>query len=257
MRKLERLVADEPDLQICGSASTVGEAIAGIAGSHPHLLILDIRLPDGTGFEILQALDEILDQESAQGDHRSPQGDPRSPQGDQRSTQWHQRSPQIIFLTAYDEYALEAFNVAALDYLLKPVSQERFSAAIARVRQRLASQAPPEAASMRYARRFLVERRKAAYFLPVDSIRHIAADRNYALLHSDLGEFAIRATMDGLEKRLDPAEFARVSRSSIVRVAAIKEVRLSEDSNYVLVMQSGDEIECSKRYWTSALERLL
>ena len=229
LRKLERLVAGEPDLQICGSASTVGEAIAGIAGTHPQLLILDIRLPDGTGFEILQALDEILEH----------------------------RSLQIIFLTAYDEYALEAFNVAALDYLLKPVSQERFSAAIARVRERLASRATPEAASMKYARRFLVERRKAAYFLPVDSIRYIAADRNYALLYSDLGEFAIRATMDGLEKRLDPAEFARVSRSAIVRVAAIKEVRLSEDANYVLVMQSSEEIACSKKYWTSALEHLL
>jgi two-component system LytT family response regulator len=227
MRKLERLVAEEPDLQVCGSASTCAEAIAGIAASNPQLLILDIRLPDGTGFEILQALDE------------SPE----------------QRGLQIVFLTAYDEYALEAFNVAALDYLLKPVSQERFSAAIGRVRERWKVQ--PAAAEHRYARRFLVERRKAAYFLPVDSIRHIAADRNYALLYSELGEFAIRATMDGLERRLDPAEFARVSRSAIVRVGAIREVRLGEDSNYTLVIQSGEEVACSKKYWTSALERLL
>jgi two-component system LytT family response regulator len=227
MRKLERLAADEPDLEICGTAATVAEAITGIAAAHPQLLILDIRLPDGTGFEILQSLEETPDT----------------------------RSPQVIFLTAYDEYALEAFNVAALDYLLKPVSQERFSAAIARVRARLRT--TPAAPDVKYARRFLVERRKAAYFLAVDAIRHIAADRNYALLHSDLGEFAIRATMDGLEKRLDPAEFARVSRSAIVRVGAIKEVRLSEDSNYVLVMHSGEEVACSKKYWTSALERLL
>jgi two-component system, LytTR family, response regulator len=226
LRKLERMVAEEADLEVCGSASTVSEAIVGIAGKHPNLVILDIRLPDGTGFEILQALDDILD-----------------------------RSLQIVFLTAYDEYALEAFNVAALDYLLKPVSRERFSAAIERVRERLKTQ--PRAPEPRYTRRFLVERRKAAYFLPVDSVRHIVADRNYALLHSDLGEFAIRATIEGLQKRLDPAEFARVSRSAIVRVAAIKEVRLSEDSNCVLVMQSGEEIACSKKYWTSALEKLL
>jgi two-component system LytT family response regulator len=93
--------------------------------------------------------------------------------------------------------------------------------------------------------------------LPVDSIRHIGADRNYALLYTDLGEFAIRATIEGLEKRLDPTEFARVSRSAIVRVAAIKEVRRSEDSNCVLVMQSGEEIACSRKYWASALEKLL
>ena len=227
LRKLERLVAEEPDLAVCGSASTVSEAIVGIAGTRPNLVILDIRLPDGTGFEILQGLDEILEQ----------------------------RSLQTVFLTAYDEYALEAFNVAALDYMLKPVSQERFSAAIERVRERLKTETrPPEP---RYTRRFLVERRKAAYFLPVDSIRYIVADRNYALLHSDLGEFAIRATIEGLQKRLDPAEFARVSRSAIVRVAAIREVRLSEDSNCVLVMQSGEEVACSRKYWTSALENLL
>ena len=226
MRKLERMIAGEPDLDVCGCASTVAEAIAGIASMHPNLVVLDIRLPDGTGFEILQALE-------IQGQH----------------------GLQIVFLTAYDEYALEAFNVAALDYLLKPVSRERFSAAMERVRERLKTQPPvPE---QRYTRRFLVERRKAAYLLSVDSIRHIGADRNYALLHTDLGEFAIRATIEGLEKRLDPAEFARVSRGAIVRVAAIKEVRRSEDSNCVLMMHSGEEIACSRKYWTSALEKLL
>jgi two-component system LytT family response regulator len=227
LRKLERMVAEEPDLELCGSASTVSEAIMGLTGTQPDLVILDIRLPDGTGFEILQTLDDIPDQPS----------------------------PHIVFLTAYDEYAVEAFNVAALDYLLKPVARERFSAAIKRVRERLRTYKP--ATEQRYTRRFLVERRKAAYFLPVDSIRHIVADRNYALLQSDLGEFAIRATIEGLQKRLDPAEFARVSRGAIVRVAAIKEVRLSEDSNCVLVMQTGEEITCSKKYWTTALEKLL
>jgi two-component system LytT family response regulator len=224
MRKLERMVAAEPDLQICGRAATCAEAISGMAEENPQLAILDIRLPDGTGFGILQALEE-------------PSG------------------LQVIFLTAYDEYAVQAFGVAALDYLLKPVSQERFAEAIARVRHRMASAG--QTSEPKYARRFLVERRKAAYFVPVDSIRHIAADRNYALLHSDLGEFALRTTMDALEKRLDPAEFARVSRGSIVRVAAIREVRLSEDHNYALLLHSGEEIACSKRYWTAALDRLL
>jgi two-component system LytT family response regulator len=227
LRKLERLVAGEADLEACGSASTVREAIAGIADTHPNLVILDIRLPDGTGFEILQALDEIPGQHSR----------------------------QTVFLTAYDEFALEAFNVAALDYLLKPVSQERFSSAMERVRERLRSQ--PSAPEQRYTRRFLVERRKSAYLLPVDSIDHIAADRNYALLYADVGEFAIRATIEGLEKRLDPAEFIRVSRSAIVRVAAIREVRRSDDSSYVLAMRSGTEIACSRKYWVRALEKLL
>jgi two-component system LytT family response regulator len=226
MRKLERLVAAELDLQICGFASTCSDAIAGIATANPQLLILDIRLPDGTGFEILQSLDTL----------------------------WEHGNLQTIFLTAFDEYAVQAFEVAAIDYLLKPVSQERFSAAIARVRERIA--APAQSPEPKYAKRFLVERRKAAYFLPVDSIRHIAADRNYALLHSDLGEFALRTTMDALEKRLDPEEFARVSRSAIVRVAAIKEIRRGDDES-ILILNSGAEIACSRKYWTSAIERLL
>jgi two-component system LytT family response regulator len=227
LRKLERMAAGELDVEVCGTASTVSQAIAGIPAAQANLLVLDIHLPDGNGFEILRALDEISDT----------------------------RNLQIVFLTAHEEYALEAFNVAALDYLLKPVSREQFSAAMERVRERVSSQLrPPEP---RYTRRFLVERRKAAYLLPVDSIRYIVADRNYALLHSDLGEFAIRSTLETLEKRLDPAEFVRVSRSTIVRVAAIKELHKGEDSNSVLVMRSGEEIPCSRKYWTSALGKLL
>jgi two-component system, LytTR family, response regulator len=231
LRKLERLVAGEPDLEVCGVATTCSDAIAGIVASNPQLLILDIRLPDGTGFEILQAIDSLLDAHHL----------------------------QVIFMTAYDEYAVQAFEVAAIDYLLKPASQERFSAAIARARERIdAARTKPRESSiqMSYFRRFLVERRKAAYFLPVDAIHHIAADRNYALLHSDLGEFALRTTMDALEKRLDPAEFARVSRSAIVRVAAIREIRQGDEVS-ILILNSGAEVACSKKYWTAALDRLL
>jgi DNA-binding LytR/AlgR family response regulator len=236
LRKLERLVAGEPALEVCGVATTCSDAIAGIVASNPQLLILDIRLPDGTGFEILQAIDTLIDDTSHDAPHL-----------------------QVIFMTAYDEYAVQAFEVAAIDYLLKPASQERFTAAIARARERInaAGTKPRESSiQMRYVRRFLVERRKAAYFLPVDAIHHIAADRNYALLHSDLGEFALRTTMDALEKRLDPAEFARVSRSAIVRVAAIREIRQGDEVS-ILILNSGAEVACSKKYWTAALDRLL
>ena len=226
MRKLERLAAAERDLEISGRAATCADAIAGIATASPELVVLDIRLPDGTGFEIVQELEGALDE-----------------------------PPFVIFITAYDEHAVQAFEVAALDYLLKPVSQERFSAAIARVRERMADRARPAAPS--YARRFLVERLKAAYFLPVDSIRHIAADRNYALVYSEMGEFALRTTMDAIERRLDPAEFARISRSAIVRIAAIREIRLGENHNHILILNSREEIGCSRKYWSTALSRLL
>jgi two-component system LytT family response regulator len=224
LRKLERMVAGIDDLSICGTAGTCAEAIAGILQTKPQLLIVDVRLPDGTGFEVVQALDEAADLHT-------------------------------IFLTAHDQYAVEAFDTAALDYLLKPVALDRFLKAIQRARDRLAEALPPPAT--RYARRFLVERHKAAYLLPVESIYRIAADRNYALLSSEMGEFALRATMDSLERRLDPAQFVRVSRSAIVRIGAIREVRKREDLNHTIVLISGDEVVCSKRHWTAALDRLL
>jgi two-component system LytT family response regulator len=226
MRKLERLLAVESDLEICGKAVTCNEAIAGIVKASPDLVILDIRLPDGTGFELVQELEGAVDELS-----------------------------HLIFVTAYDEHAFQAFEVAALDYLLKPVSQERFSAAINRVRERMADRTRPAAPS--YARRFLVERLKAAYFLPVNSIGHIAADRNYALVYSKMGEFTLRTTMDAIERRLDPTEFARVSRSAIVQIAAIRQVRLGENHNRILILHSGEEIGVSRRYWSAALSRLL
>jgi DNA-binding LytR/AlgR family response regulator len=227
LRRLERLVAGIDDLHVCGTAGNCADAITGIERTDPHLLIVDVRLPDGTGFEILQALDD------------------------------GREAIHTIFLTAYDEYAVEAFRVAALDYLLKPVPEDRFQQAIQRVRDRIAAPATP--APPRYTKRFLVERRKAAYLLPVESIYRISADRNYALLFTDQGEeFALRATMDSLEQRLDPAEFARVSRSAIVRISAIKSVRKDEDGSQLLVLTPNDEtVSCSKRYWTAALERLL
>jgi two-component system LytT family response regulator len=225
LRKLERLVAAEPDLEVCGMATTCSDAIAKIPAANPQVAILDIRLPDGTGFEILQALEEPGDL-------------------------------HVIFLSAYDEYAVRAFEIPAIDYLLKPVSQERFSASIARVRERLTAATLTEAqVPTKFARRFLVECRKAAYFLPVDTINLIVAERNYALVRSGLGEFPIRTTMDAIEKRLDPSEFARVSRGAIVRVAAIREIRRGDIA--VLVLNSGEEVTCSKRYWTAALDRVL
>jgi two-component system LytT family response regulator len=218
LRKLERMVATQPDVAICGTASTYQDAVSGILETKPDLLILDIRLPDGTGFEILQTIN-----------------DPGS--------------FQVIFLTAHDEFALAAFDAAALDYLVKPVTQERFAQAMQRARQRFSQ--PAYNPAPRYTKRFLVERLKALCLVPVETIDWIAAERNYALLYGSMGEFALRTTMDSLEQKLDPEQFVRVSRSAIVRIDAIREVR-----DQTLVLRSGVEIDCSKRYWAAALARL-
>src|SRR6201999_1281985 len=131
-----------------------------------------------------------------------------------------------------------------------PVTQERFAEAMQRVRQRVSPPAPRESPA-RYTKRFLVERLKALCLVPVETIDWIAADRNYALLYSSMGEFALRATMDSLEQKLDPEIFVRVSRSAIVRIDAIREVH-----DQTLRLRSGAEVECSRKYWAVALARL-
>ncbi len=216
LRKVRRLLEAEHDLSLCGSAGSCEEAISEIRRIHPNLLLLDIHLPDGSGFEVLQGISDLPD-------------------------------IQAIFLTALDTRALEAFDVAAVDYLVKPVAQERFSLALQRASERLQGPGSPETPI--YTKRFLVERRRLAYLLSVDCIEWIGADRNYARLFSSKGEFAIRTTMDRLQRQLDPTIFARVSRSAIVRLETIQELRMQPDGNYVALLKSGTEVPSSRTYW--------
>jgi len=219
LRKVKRLLEAERDLTLCGSAGSCAEAIPEIRRTKPDLLLLDIHLPDGSGFEVLQGISDL-------------------------------QKVQPLFLTALDHHALQAFEVAAVDYLVKPVARERFHLAIQRARERL--QTSLSAIVPTYTRRFFVERRRLAYILPVDCIEWIGADRNYARLFSTKGEFALRTTMDRLQRQLDPAVFARVSRSTIVRLDAIQELRLQADGSYLARLESGADVSCSRTYWQPA-----
>ena len=216
LRKVQRLLEAEHDLQLCGAAGSCTEAISEIRRIRPDLLLLDIHLPDGSEFEVLQGISDLPE-------------------------------IQAIFLTALDTRTLEAFDVAATDYLVKPVAQKRFSLAIQRARERL--QGPAHAEAPIYTKRFLIERRRLAYLLSVDCIEWIGADRNYARLFSSKGEFALRTTMDRLQGQLDPTIFARVSRSAIVRLEAIQELRLQPDGSYGALLNSGTLVPCSRTYW--------
>ncbi|MBB5060151.1 DNA-binding LytR/AlgR family response regulator [Granulicella aggregans] len=216
LRKAKRLLGAEGDLVLCGVAGSCEEAIIGIRNTLPDLLLLDIHLPDGSGFEVLQGISDL-------------------------------QKFQTIFLTALVDQALEAFEAAAIDYLVKPVAKERFSQAIQRARERLRSS--PAAIVPTFTKRFLVERLRVAYMLPVNCIEWIDADRNYARLFSTEGEFALRVTMDRLHSQLDPAVFARVSRSSIVRLDSIVKLLLQEDGSYIACLNSGAEVPCSKTFW--------
>jgi two-component system LytT family response regulator len=161
--------------------------------------------------------------------------------------------PQVIFTTAYDKYALQAFEVHAVDYLLKPFSQERLVSAIDQVRRNLA---PLEAnhsrtaapAGKAYTTRIVFKSRGRIVFLPVDSIQWIAAEQNYVRLCLKDESHLLRETMTKLEDRLDPEMFMRVHRGAIVNLHYLKEVRTEADGEYVVILVDGQKVGMSRTY---------
>jgi two-component system LytT family response regulator len=152
----------------------------------------------------------------------------------------------LIFCTAYDAHALKAFEAEALDYLLKPIDPERLRRALSRVSPRGG-----------YAKRLLVEHRRTLRFLPVENIDWIEADRNYVLVHSAAEEFTLRATLDSMERKLDPAHFARANRSAIVNINSVQRLERTESADLLAVLHGGAQVICSRKYWSQALEKLL
>ncbi len=219
-KKVRHLLRSSPDLEIVAEASTGAAAIAAANQHRPDLILLDIHLPDMDGFAVLERLD---DPESA----------------------------AVIFITAYDEHALEAFNARALDYLLKPVAPDRFDAAIDRARRLLAQSQP------RYARRFLVERQSTAVFVAVEAITWFEAARNYVVLHTARETFIMRSTLDAVQSRLDPEQFARVNRSALVNVEFIKELQPWTNGEYRILLKDDRELMWTRRFVSASLHAVL
>jgi two-component system LytT family response regulator len=228
--KLRRMLGAEPGMVIVGEASSGDEAIAAIREHEPDLVLLDIQMPGKTGFDVIE--DVGPDQ-----------------------------MPHVIFVTAYDQHALEAFEVRALDYLLKPVAPERLREALDRVRERLTSEetravelqqmvealAPPK-----YLRRVLVEDGERSILLPLERVDRIEADRNYVWLHADGRAYPLRAPITSIEDRLDPERFLRINRSAIVRMDAIVEMQPWSHGDFRVVMRDGTLLMWSRRYRAKA-----
>ncbi|HET9985861.1 MAG TPA: LytTR family DNA-binding domain-containing protein, partial [Longimicrobiales bacterium] len=166
--------------------------------------------------------------------------------------------PALVFVTAHDAHALRAFEVQALDYLLKPFTPDRFRSVLARVR-RLAvpaeERAPRLAAVLRevappapYLRRILVHAGGRARLVPVEEIRRVEAVRNDVRLHTASGEYLLSGSISALEARLDPAEFLRINRSEIVRLDAIREMHPWSHGDYRVVLHDGTTLSWSRRY---------
>jgi two-component system, LytTR family, response regulator len=225
--KLARFIAELPDFRVIAEAGTVEDGITATSTTPPDLLFLDIQLGHHSGFAVLEALTH---------------------------------TPVVIFTTAYSEYAVKAFELQALDYLLKPFDRDRFIRSIERAREaleepdlsdveervrRLLAQIPgrPET-----ARQILIKDTDRAFFLAVDDIQRISAAGNYVEVQAREKTHLVRDTLTTFIAQLDPTEFLRVHRSHVVRMSFITEMRPLFHGDYELVLKDGQRLSLSRRY---------
>ncbi len=231
-RKVRRFLTLEDDFEIVGEAETGLAAVRVIEESQPDLVFLDVQMPGLDGFGVIEAL------------KISP-------------------LPQIVFITAYDHFALKAFEVHAIDYLLKPFDQSRFKQALDHARQQVKRGGQNERDALaekltrlleelnnrpKYLERLLVNEGEKAFLLAVERIEWIEAARNYVNLHSGGKSYMLRGTIEGLFQKLDPSKFIRANRSQIVNIESIKELYPWFHGEYRLTLRDGTEISWSRRY---------
>ena len=245
-RGVRLLLEDDPEVQVVGEAASADEAVDAVLRQEPDLMFLDIQLGEGDGFAVLEELEE-------------------------------DRMPLVVFATAYDHYALQAFELHAVDYLLKPFSDERFGTALERAKSRIREweleeirgqmsrllneveqsrqetgieEAPAGIGEDQEAapplRRIMVRSASRIHFVDVDRIDWIEAAGDYVRLHVGDRSHLHRETMYRLAKRLDPSEFVRIHRSAIVRLDRIDAVRFDERGGHHVILVDGTEHSLSR-----------
>ena len=237
---LRNMAQKDPDLQVIGECSNGMEAIQLISTKKPDLVFLDIQMPELDGFGVLSELKPGA---------RAARG----------GTLPAERFPYIIFVTAFDKYAVRAFDVHALDYLLKPVDEERFERALARAKQMLRSESEwmqhirgllqdIDARQSRYLERLIVKEDGRIFFILTADIDWIEAKGNYALIHIRKRSYLIRESMNALENQLNPDRFFRIHRSSIVNLDRIHELQSLFHGDCRIILQDGTKLLMSRRF---------
>jgi two-component system LytT family response regulator len=228
-RKLRHLLSAETDFTVAGEAASGAEAVELLNRERPEVVFLDVQLPDATGFDVLAALEE-------------------------------RETLHVSFVTAYDDFALKAFEVRAVDYLLKPVEPSRFAATVERLRRMIESGGAKEPAERLeklmagYSRRLLIQDGGRTVFLEVARIDWIESARNYACIHVGANTYVMRSSLDSLASKLDRAAFLRINRSEIVNTARIAELRPALHGDQKIRLQDGTELAWSRRYRNSVAQ---
>jgi two-component system LytT family response regulator len=233
-RRIRRLLLAEPEVAVAGECGDGDTALAMIARERPDLVFLDVQMPERDGFGVVKAI--------------PPAG-----------------MPAILFVTGHDRYALRAFEVHAVDYLLKPFTGERFRTALARARERIARRVPDAAlgrlaAELRnppgYLSRLAVRTGGRTVVVALAGVDWMEAADNYVRLHAGTREYLVRETLASLEAQIDPARFARIHRSVVVQIDRVAEVRPATHGDAEVTLRDGTRLAAS-RTWRERLQRAL
>lgn len=228
-KRLVKLLNEEEDVEVVEVCANGKEAIDEINEQDPDLVFLDIQMPEINGFEVLQHIES-------------------------------DRVPAIIFVTAYDEYALKAFEVHALDYLMKPFNKARFRDSLQRAKNSIKSNGNTEVGEkienlLEYLNpeqdslsRILIKTSSRYFFLKADEIDWIESAGNYVRIHSGKNNYLIRETMINMEKKLDDDKFFRIHRSTIINVEKVKELEQWFHGDYQVIMYNDEKLTMSRNY---------
>jgi two-component system LytT family response regulator len=229
-QRIRRYIGDDPEIEIVGECAGGREAIAAVREHSPDLLFLDVQMPEMDGFQVLEEL----------------------------SKEAH--VPAVIFVTAYDQFALRAFDVHALDYLLKPFDRERLGLAVERAKSQLRGKTKAHLderlqallhdirAPQNYLKRLAVKTSGRIVFLTTDEIDWIETAGNYLKLHAGKSSHMIRERMSQLEAKLDPLKFVRIHRTTIVNVDRIKEMHPLFNGDQLITLRDGRQLTMSRTY---------
>lgn len=234
LTRIRKALERHPDVELVAEAADGDEAVACIRGLSPDLIFLDIRMPGRDGFDVVAALPSDL-------------------------------RPAIVFVTAYDEHALEAFEVHAADYLVKPFDDARFDDTMRSVRERLRSRSEvpgPDLDALleglgertAWARRIRVTEGSRTRFVPVDAIRYLESDGNYVVIHTNETSHRVRVGLAELHGRLDPSVFARVHRGTVLNLDRVREIQPWFSGAYIAIMDDGEQLKISRTYRDDVLK---
>lgn len=227
--RLKMFLADERDVLVVGECADGRAAVSAIRSLGPDLVFLDIQLPELDGFGVVEEVGA-------------------------------ERMPAVIFVTAYDQHAIRAFDVRALDYLLKPYKRERLRGAVERaraqirrgesvkLREQLLSLLESVRQGPQHVERLMIKSAGRVYFIRADEIDWVEAEGNYVRIHAGKETHFLRETLVGMEAKLDPNKFVRIHRSAIANVRSIKELRPLFSGDYVVILRDGERLTLSRSH---------